>query len=94
LFGVLGPFISVHSDGNAATNDVAAQAAVDIWSIIERNRKVGYWEDLDAQRRTMNDIDDYLYDEIKDSKGLPLTTIEMDGIIERAMQVARHRMVN
>jgi type I restriction enzyme R subunit len=94
LFGVLEPFITVHSDGNSATNDLAAQAAVDIWSIIERNRKVGYWEDLDAQRRTMNDIDDYLYDEIKDNQGLALTTVEMDGIIERAMQVARHRMVS
>jgi type I restriction enzyme, R subunit len=59
---------------------------------VQRNKKVGFWDDLDAQRRTMNEIDDYLYDEVKDKKGVPLTTGEMDDIIDRTMQLARHRM--
>jgi len=59
---------------------------------VQRNKKVGFWDDLDAQRRTMNEIDDYLYDEVKDKKGVQLSTGEMDDIIDRTMQLARHRM--
>jgi type I restriction enzyme, R subunit len=40
----------------------------------------------------MNDIDDYLYDVIKGENGVPLTTEEMDEVIDRTMQLARHRM--
>ena len=51
-----------------------------------------YWDDLDAQRHTMNEIDDYLYDNVKDARGIPLSTEEMDQIIEKTMPLARHRM--
>jgi type I restriction enzyme R subunit len=71
----------------------AVEAAKAVWDILRRNRKVGYWEDVDAQRRTMNEIDDYLYDEIKGTRAIPLSTEQMDAIIEKTMQLARHRMV-
>lgn len=93
LYGVLKPYVSGHVQAEDAAATLAADAAVDIWSIIQRNKKVGFWDDLDAQRRTMNEIDDYLYDEVKDKKGVPLSTGEMDDIIDRTMQLARHRMV-
>lgn len=73
-------------------SDLAANAAKAIWEIFVRNRKVGYWDDLDAQRRTMNEIDDYLYDEVKGAQAIALTTEEMDQIIEKLMQLARHRI--
>lgn len=93
LYGVLKPYVSGHVKAQDAAATLAANAAVDIWSIIQRNKKVGFWDDLDAQRRTVNEIDDYLYDEVKDKKGVPLSTGEMDDIIDRTMQLARHRMV-
>jgi type I restriction enzyme R subunit len=93
LYGVLKPYVSGYVQAEDAAATLAADAAVDIWSIIQRNKKVGFWDDLDAQRRTMNEIDDYLYDEVKDKKGVPLSTGEMDDIIDRTMQLARHRMV-
>jgi len=55
---------------------------------VQRNKKVGFWDDLDAQRRTMNEIDDYLYDEVKDKKGVPLTT-GRDGRHHRPDDAAR-----
>jgi type I restriction enzyme R subunit len=72
--------------------DVAANAAVSIWAIVERNKVVGFWDNLDAQRRTMNEMDDFLYDEIRGTRNIALTTEEMDEIIDRSMQLARHRM--
>lgn len=72
--------------------EIAAETAKAVWGVFQRNRKVSYWDDLDAQRRTMNEIDDYLYDEVKGRQGIAFTTAEMDEIIEKTMQLARHRM--
>jgi type I restriction enzyme R subunit len=72
---------------------VAASVAVELWDI-QRNRKIGYWDDLDAQRRTVNEIDDYLYDDVKDTKGVSLSVEEMDAIIESSMQLAQHRLAH
>lgn len=93
LFGVLKPYMQGHVPIEDKATNLAAESAIGIWSIIQHNRKVGFWNDLDAQRRTINEIDDYLYDELKGSKGIPLTTGEMDDIINRTMQLARHRMI-
>ena len=93
VYGLLRPFVANHlTDAERATT-TAAEAARAVWDIFRRNRKVGYWDDLDAQRRTMNEIDDYLYDEVKGARGIALSTDEMDEIIDQAMQLARHRMV-
>jgi type I restriction enzyme, R subunit len=63
------PYVAGHVSEEAKAASVAADSAIDIWAIVQRNRKVGFWDDLDAQRRTMNEIDDYLYDELKENKG-------------------------
>lgn len=91
VFGVLRPFLASHLPSDDADSS-AADAAIALWAIVQRNRKVGFWQDQDAQRRTMNEIDDYLYDEVKAKRGVPLAAREMDEIIERTMQIARHRM--
>ncbi|MGE0822472.1 MAG: type I restriction endonuclease subunit R [Candidatus Binatia bacterium] len=93
VFGVVKPYVAHHIADEQTAVEVAAAAAVNIWEIIQRNKKVGFWDDLDAQRRTINDIDDYLYDEIKGVKGIALATEEMDDIIARTMQLARHRIL-
>lgn len=93
VFGLLRPFVASHVTEAEQAQATAAEAAVALWGIFLRHRKVGYWDDLDAQRQTMNEIDDYLYDDVKGRQGIALSTAEMDGIIESAMQLARHRLV-
>ncbi|AEM46398.1 type I site-specific deoxyribonuclease, HsdR family [Acidithiobacillus ferrivorans SS3] len=92
VYGLLRPFVASHLSDAEQTQTTAVEAAKAVWDIFRRNRKVGYWDDLDAQRRTMNEIDDYLYDEVKGARGIALSTEEMDEIIEKTMQLARHRM--
>lgn len=94
LYGVLRPYVSGHVRDDGRANNIAADSAIDIWSLIQRNKKVGFWDDVDAQRRTMNEIDDYLYDGLKGDKEVPLTTEEMDAIIEKTMQLAKSRLGN
>ncbi len=93
VYGLLRPFVANHLVDVEQAQSTAAEAAMAVWDIFRRNRKVGYWDDLDAQRRTMNEIDDYLYDEVKGARRIALSTDEMDEIIDRTMQLARHRMV-
>jgi type I restriction enzyme R subunit len=92
VYGLFRPFVAIHIGDDEQAQNTAAEAAMAVWDIFRRNRKVGYWDDLDAQRRTMNEIDDYLYDEVKGVRGIALSTDEMDEIIEKTMQLARHRM--
>ncbi|MBZ4038065.1 type I restriction endonuclease subunit R [Novilysobacter selenitireducens] len=92
VYGLLCPFMARHLGDDKQAQLAAAEAAIAVWDIVRRNRKVGYWDDLDAQRRTMNEIDDYLYDDIKGARGIALSTEEMDEIIEKTMQLARHRL--
>ena len=44
----------------------------------------------DVQNEMRNAIDDLLY-EAKAAKGVPLTTQDMDAIIERALDIAKAR---
>lgn len=92
VYGVLRPFVAGYMADEVQAQATAAEASKALWEIFRRNHKVGYWDDLDAQRRTMNEIDDYLYDEVKGARAIPLSTDDMDEIIERTMQLARHRM--
>ncbi len=92
FYGLLRPFVANHLSNDEQAQNASAEAAMAVWDIFRRNRKVGYWDDLDAQRRTMNEIDDYLYDEVKGARGIALSTEEMDEIIEKTMQLARHRI--
>lgn len=92
LFGVLRAELSSHQAVPAQLDGLASDAAQAIWGIVRRNLKVGYWDDPDAQKRTMNDIDDYLYDELRGKRGISLSPGEMDLIIEKTMTLARHRL--
>jgi type I restriction enzyme R subunit len=92
FYGVIRPYF----DGNDKQADqldrIASEAALAINVIIHRHRKVHFWDDADAQKRAMNDIDDYLYEEIKGSHGFELGLNQMDEIIEKSMQLAKHRV--
>ena len=94
FYGVLVPFIETHVADEEQRRDVAADTALALCEIFERNWKVHFWDDDDAQKRAMNDIDDFLYDVVKSERGVTFSTEEMDEIIGRSMQLARHRMVS
>jgi len=52
---------------------------------------VHFWDNEDAQKQAINQIDDYLYDEIRGQRGIPLTPEQMDDIIEHTLRVAKFR---
>lgn len=92
FYGVLKPFFEEQVPDALTCEDLSADAALAIQDILRRNWKVHFWDDDDARKKALNDIDDFLYDEIKKSRGISLSVEQMDEIIERSMQLARRRM--
>lgn len=90
-YGVLKPFLEVHGLNEDELESSAADTAVAIYGILEKHHKVHFWDDEDAQKQTVNEIDDYLFDEIKNERGIDLSLDQMDDIILKVLQVAKHR---
>jgi type I restriction enzyme R subunit len=90
-YGVLKPSLEKHDLNEAALESITANTAIAIHGILEKHKKVQFWDDEDAQKQTVNEIDDYLYDELKTEKGIELSLDQMDDIIEKVLQVAKHR---
>lgn len=93
-FGVLKPFLEKHELGEEDLESAAADTAIVIHGILEKHKKVHFWDDEDAQKQAVNEIDDYLYDELKTNRGIELSLDQMDDIIEKVLQVAKHRSYN
>ena len=70
----------------------AAEAAEAMLDIIENRRVVNWAQREDIQNEMRNDLDDYLFDVMRDKKGLPLTPAMMDDIIDRTLSIARARL--
>ncbi len=99
-FGVLKPFLEndqAQQTGKLNEEDLesaAADTAIAIHSILETHKKIHFWDDEDAQKQVVNEIDDYFYDELKAQRGIELSLDQMDGIIEKVLQVAKSRSYN
>jgi len=90
-FGLVKPYFA-QSDLNVAQVDsIASETSLAIQEIIAKHWKVDFWGDSDVQKAAMNDIDDFLYDEVNEGYGLSLSLEEMDEVIERTMQVSQSR---
>jgi type I restriction enzyme R subunit len=70
----------------------AAEAAETMLEIIARRRVVNWAQRDDIQNEMRNDLDDYLFDVMRDRKGHPLTPDLMDEIIDRILSIARARL--
>lgn len=90
-YGVLKPFFEKHDLDESDLESIAADTAIAIHSILKAHQKVQFWDDEDALKQTVNEIDDYLYDELKAGKSIELSLDQMDEIIEKVLQVAKHR---
>ncbi len=93
-YGVIKPFFQTCVADPTMAETVAAATALAVQEIFDRHWKVLFWDDDDAQKQVINDIDDYLFDEVKGKMGVSISPEEMDALIERTMQVARSRSGN
>lgn len=73
------------------TDHILAEAAVTMDQIIRRHAVVRWRENVDAQNRMRNDLDDFLF-QLQKEKGFTLSFAQMDAIIEAAIRIAIHRV--
>ncbi len=69
---------------------VPVQMALIIEQIIEKHAVVEWITNLDIQNTMRNEMEEYLYS-VKDSQEISLTFDDIDDIMERCLQIARHR---
>jgi type I restriction enzyme R subunit len=91
-FGVLQSVLEVSPDDilGGVGDDALADTAIEIEKIIEK-RKIRDWvANRDIQKAMMNDVEDALYS-LKEQHNVPLTTTEIDLILEQVLEVAKRR---
>jgi type I restriction enzyme R subunit len=91
IYGVVKPYFTKEGTNEGGSDDLASAASLSIYKIIRSHWKVHFWGDDDAKKRAVNDIDDYLYDEINEKMGFELSLEAMDEIIEKSMQLVKNR---
>lgn len=85
-YGVALPVLGKENESAAAELSLSVQKILQPFV-----RMVHFWDNEDAQKQAINQIDDYLYDELRGNQGIPLTPEQMDDIIEHTMRVAKFR---
>ena len=92
FFGVIQPVFETSGCATEMCDEHSADTALAIHDILQRHGKIHFWDDPDARNSAINDIEDYLYDEVKAKKGIDLDNEQLDEIIERTMRIVRNRM--
>ncbi len=90
-FGVIQPCLAKSDMNESQVNDIAAKTALAIKNSIEKNWKVEFWNDSNAQNRVKNEIEDFFYDEVQDAHGVALGSEQKDAIIRETIRVAKFR---
>ena len=75
---------------NESPEDLLAAASCRIEDIIRGHAVVRWRENVDAQNRMRNEIDDFLF-ALQSEKGFKLTLAQMDAILESVISIAQNR---
>jgi type I restriction enzyme R subunit len=61
---------------------------LDIFAVLKKESIVDWYKNIDVKRKMMNALDDYLYDTVKNKKGIGLSNEEIKEIISNIMLLA------
>jgi len=90
-YGILKPFYEQYPISQKMRETITVDTALAVQKILEKHWKVQFWDDDDAQKRVIGDIDDYLIDEISGKQSVVISYEQIDDIIARVMKVAESR---
>src|SRR5262249_3576399 len=79
------------SGGKDAMRAIATDAAAAFARIIEAHKVVNWIQREDVQNIMRNELDDYLFDVVRDKKGVALTENSIDEIVDGVLVIARAR---
>lgn len=88
LYGLFKPFIEKYHP--ATLESITTDAAIALSQQLKPYTEMVDWmHNEDINKQMMNVIDDYLYDVLRDQKGVQLTQDEMDNIIQQTLLLTR-----
>jgi type I restriction enzyme, R subunit len=90
FYGVVAEVFDRLNPNGTASPEAAADVAVKIDDVIKEKLVVDWRTNPDVQNEMRNEMDDLLYSVKADGK-IPLTTEDMDSIVERAIDIAKNR---
>ncbi len=76
------------SASSNAIRDIAADAASTFAAIVKSHAIVNWQTNLGAQNDMRNDLDDYLFDVVREQRGMQLSPALIDDIVETVIQSA------
>ncbi|UUX93810.1 type I restriction endonuclease subunit R [Methanoplanus endosymbiosus] len=88
-YGAIDEILRVNNPDEEKRNQISAEIALKVCKSLKAHNKVQFWEDEDAKNCVRNDIDDYLYDVVKDE--IDLSTGQMTEIIDKTLHIAKKR---
>jgi len=91
VFGIVEPVLKATLNGDGASEEVAADIARNIVSIIKEHHIVDVWSNELAQNNMRNAIDDFFFDVLRDEKGIDIPVTQLDELELKIMDVARAR---
>lgn len=91
-FGSIQKVIKNYPLTDEANNMISSLIALKVDSILNKHMKIKFWDDMDAQNKAFNDIEDYLLDELKKDKGFKIKFDDIDIIVSKCFRIARHRI--
>jgi len=75
-----------------ADPELAADIALELSTIIQRRRKVGWQNDRDVENAIRNDVDDFFFEELRAKRGLIIDPGILDTIVDDVLASARVRL--
>jgi type I restriction enzyme, R subunit len=82
--------ISRSSPAEQEVERILAEAACEMEDIIRKHAVVRWRENVDAQNRMRNDLDDFLF-RLQTEKGIVMSYDQMDAILDAVIAIAIHR---
>ena len=91
FYGVIKPAFKNSNLPGKITEEISIDISLAAQNALKKHYKINFWEDTDAKNAAINDIEDFLFDEIKGKRNIDLKVKQIDEIIENVMRVARSR---
>ena len=90
FYGVLSEILERHNGSGKTLNQLGAKIALGIDGVIRERKIVNWINNSDIQNQMRTGIEDFLFD-LKEREGLEIDFDEIDEIMERCIDIAKHR---
>lgn len=90
-YGVIHPELGGLDLSDAQIREAGSDCALAFDELFDRHDKVNFWSDDSSINSVKNQMDDYFYDVLRDKKGISLSTVKMDVIMNKVFAVEKRR---